>query len=287
MSLLVASSAAVGSALSYAVAGVLQHRAAQKSPTVQGQHLQLLAHLASRPLWLAGIVANVAALALHALALSAGELAVVQPLLVSGLLFALPASVLLERRHPSLTEWSWALVVVAALAVFLVAANPSTGHAPSDTDRLAALTGVGTVLAAGVVVASRLFPVRRAALLGVAGGIGYGMTAALLKETINIVTGSDPVRLVTSWPLYLLVAVGAGALVISQVGYQSGPLAASLPPLTMINPIVAVALGISVFDEHLTRTAPALGAETISFVAMTVAVVQLARRTGPVNDHTG
>lgn len=279
MSLLVATAAATGSAISYAMAGVLQHRAAQLAPVGRGLRLKLLAHLASRPGWLVGLGADAAALSLHALALSAGELSVVQPLLVSGLLFALPASVVIERGRPSMAEWCWALVVVAGLAVFLIASNPSAGHAPSDTDRLAVLTLVGAGLAGAVVLVGWAWRTQQAALLGVAGGLGYGMTAALLKETINIATGANPIRLVSSWPLYLLVAVGAGALLVTQVAYQSGPLAASLPALTMVNPIVAIALGILVFDEHLVRTAAALSAETVSFVIMSIAVGQLARRS--------
>ena len=45
-----------------------------------------------------------------------GQLALVQPLLISGVLFALPLSAVLEGRRPSGREWLWALIVVAGLA---------------------------------------------------------------------------------------------------------------------------------------------------------------------------
>ena len=240
MSALPAATAALGSALSYAMASVLQHRAARQAPAGRGLHVGLVAHLATRPIWLAGLIADVAALALHVFALSKGELALVQPLLVSGLLFALPASVLLEHRHPSLTEWTWAALLIGALSLFLVVGHPSVGHNLTDTDRLAVLTAAGSALTAGVVlIAKQIIPGQQAALLGLAAGIAFGLTAALLKQTTNIGTGTHPLQLVSSWPLYALITIGAAALVLSQAAYQSGPLAASLPPLTMADPVVA------------------------------------------------
>lgn len=280
MTALPAACAALGSALSYAVATVLQHRAAHQAPAGHGMHVGLLAHLATRPLWLAGLTADVAALGLHVFALSKGELALVQPLLVSGLLFALPASVLLEHRHPSLTEWSWAAVLIGALALFLVVGHPSVGHNLTDTDRLAVLTGAGTALTAAVAVtAKQLIPRHQAALLGLAAGIAFGLTAALLKQATTIGTGPHPLQLVKTWPLYVLLAIGGGALVLSQAAYQSGPLAASLPPLTMADPLVAIALGVAVFDEDLTHSVTSISLQVITFAAMTLAAIQLARRS--------
>ena len=83
----------------------------------------------TRPAWIAGLLTAGVGLVLHAVALAHGQLAVVQPLLVSGMLFALPVSALLERRRPSGVEWLWALILVAGLAAFLVAARPSAGPA--------------------------------------------------------------------------------------------------------------------------------------------------------------
>lgn len=278
MSVAVASAAALGSALSYATAGVLQHRVARQAPPSKGLHLDLVAHLATRPAWLVGQLVGIPAFGLHAFALSAGPLALVQPLLVSGLLLALPASVALEHRHPSISEWVWAVILVGALGAFLGAGHPTAGHAPSDTDRLAVLSIAGAAIAAGIITSTRVMSTHRAALLGAAGGIGFGITASLLKEAINLAAGADPLRLFASWPLYLLAAVGLPSVVVTQVAYHSGPLAASLPPLTIINPIAAVAIGVLAFHEHVAHSPSAIAAEVISAAVMTAAVTQLARR---------
>ena len=271
---------ALGSALAYGAGGVLQHRATHGAPPGGGLRLTLLAHLAARPMWLAGLAATILGFTLHALALSTGQLAIVQPLLVSGLLFALPASVALDRHRPSLTEWAWALVLVAALTAFLLASHPTTGNAPTDTDRLAAITAIGSAVAAvAVAVAARFPPTWRAAVLGAAGGIAYGLTAALVKDDLHLAAGGNPVRVFTTWPLYLLLGTGATALLVVQAAYQSGPLAASLPPLTMLNPIIAIIVGILAFHERLSAAPAAVGIEVASFAAMTVAVTQLTRHS--------
>jgi drug/metabolite transporter (DMT)-like permease len=112
--------------------------------------------------WLAGLLAAVGTVALQVLALASGPLSLVQPLLVSAVLFALPASVLLERRRPSLVEWGWALLLVGGLGVFLRAANPRTGPALPDDGRLLLLCGAGSALAVA------------------AAGLGYGRVGAIV-----------------------------------------------------------------------------------------------------------
>lgn len=271
--------AALASALGYAVASVLQHRSARREPAGTGLRLGLLARLASRPVWLAGLLTSAASLALHVLALSLGQLAVVQPLLVSGLLFALPASVALERRRPSAVEWCWALVLVTGLSLFLVFAHPHGGRALPDRGSLVATVAIGAGVAGAAVLAGHRPAHRhRAALLGLACGISYGLTAALIKDVTTTAT-LDPIRVLISWPLYVLLIIGVAGITLNQAAYQAGPLAASLPPTTIADPVVAVVAGVLVFDERLAEAPPAVAVEILAFVMMGVASVQLARRT--------
>jgi drug/metabolite transporter (DMT)-like permease len=164
--------------------------------------------------------------------------------------------------------------------LLLVVGHPSVGHNLTDTDRLALLTAASAALTAGVVLAAtQLVPRHRAALLGLAAGITFGVTAALLKQATNLGTGAHPLLLLASWPLYALIVIGGASLILSQAAYQSGPLAASLPPLTMADPLVAIALGVAVFDEDLTHTVTAITIQTVAFAVMTVAAIRLARRS--------
>jgi drug/metabolite transporter (DMT)-like permease len=244
--------------------------------------LGLVWYLVHKPLWLLGFVSAGAALGLHALALGGAQLGVVQPILVSSLLFALPASALIEHRRPSAREWAWAALLVVGLGGFLSLAQPSGGTSdPPLGPFLLTLLGAGLLGAIAVFVGTRVLQHRRASFLGLATGIAYGMVAPLIKDVIAL-AGNQPIRLVTTWPAYALVLIGACAIVLNQTAYQSGPLAASLPPLTLADPIVATLIGVVAFGDQL-ETAPAnLIGEILSVAAVALAVRQLARQSSGV-----
>jgi hypothetical protein len=237
-----------------------------------------LLDLVRRPVWMVGLLVAAASLGFHLLALGVGALAVVQPLLVCGLLFALPISAWLDARRPSASEWLWALVLVAGLAIFLDAARPADGSARPNVDTLAALVLAGVALASGS-VALGLSKGRRygPSLVGLAAGVAYGLVAPLLKWSIATAV-VDPDRLAGSWPGYALVVIGSAALVLNQIAYQAGPLAASLPAMTIAEPVVAVIVGATAFGEQVRSSPTALVAELAGLVGLSVAVVKLTRR---------
>lgn len=264
------------SAAAFALATVSQHRAARTAEHLGGHGLGLVRQLATRPLWLLGLVSGAAGLALHGLALRGGQLVVVQPVLVSGLLFALPLSLLVERKPAAWREWAWALAVVVGLSLFLLAAHPAAGSALADEGALAS-TGAAVLLAAGAAVGLSVSIGRRhrAPLLGAAGGLSFGVTAALLKQVVGQAALS-PLAPLTDWSLYALLLVGGAGLVLTQSAYQAGRLAASLPPMTILDPIAAIALGALCFGERLTAGLLPIAAQLTGFLMMTVAVVRLA-----------
>lgn len=118
----------------------------------------------------------------------------------------------------------------------------------------------------------------RPALLGAAAGIGYGVVAALLKQ-ISALAQTGITTLFTDWPLYALLGMGAVSIVLNQMAYRAGPLAHSMPSLTVTDPAVSVALGALAFQEALATTPLALTIEILGFLLMTAAAADLARRT--------
>lgn len=268
---------AVGSAVCIATSSVLQQRGASRAPLGSGLHLGLLAHLVSRPMWLGGLLAGAGTVALQAVALASGPLVLVQPLLVCALLFALPASVLLEKRRPSLGEWAWALLLVGGLALFLWAARPVTGPPLPDDGRLLQL-GAACAAIAAAAAGFGLGPGRRhrAALLGFATGIVYGLAASLMKYTIALAR-IDTAHLLEAWPAYALLLVSAAAVVLSQAAYQAGPLAGALPPMIMTNPIVAIIVAVAAFGEHVATDPVGVTFQVIGASATALAVVRLAQ----------
>src|SRR5947199_1367845 len=153
---------ALAASLCYAVAVVLQQRTAQSAAPEAALRPRLLTQLAHRPVWLVGIAANVAGYGLRFVALSRGSLVLVQPLLVCGILFALPLAAAGSGRRLDRREWASAAVIVAGLAAFLVAAGPTRGSADASTRDWVALAGVSGLAVAVALVASRRLGLARA-----------------------------------------------------------------------------------------------------------------------------
>jgi hypothetical protein len=267
----------LASALAAATSSALQHRSARRAP--HGETHRLLGHLLVEPVWIAGFAAAAVGLLLHAIALAGGQLILVQPLLVSGVLFALPLSAVLDRKRPSGRDWLWALTLVAGLAAFLLAARPSVGRVALDADVLAWSTLAGSVAVGLIAFTGVRWPHGHApALLGLAAGAGYGLVAALLKQSATVAQ-AGVLHLLADWPLYAFIGVGGASVVLTQMAYRAGPLTHSMPTLTVTDPAVSVALGALAFHEKLASDPLSVFFEVVGFVIMAGAATQLARRS--------
>jgi drug/metabolite transporter (DMT)-like permease len=244
---------AVCAAFSNAVATVLQRKAALTVPRSEGFRAGLILDLLRRRVWLAGILAVIAAAVCQALALATGPLTIVQPLFVLELpLTLIVASVLMHRHLPG-TGWLAVTAVVAGLAVALAAASPSGNRTHVELDRWIPALAV----CAGAVVALALAALRRpegrarAACLGAATAISYAVTAALMKAAMHILDEQGLVGFLTAWQTYAFAATGVCALFLLENAMQAGPLVASQPALTLGDAMVSLALGILLYEETI------------------------------------
>ena len=275
----------LGGAVLYALTSVLQQSAAATVPYQRSMRPGLLLDLVRRPRWLLGITAELGAYAMHFLALRRGSLLLVQTLLVSGLLFALPIGAALERRRLHPTEWVWAVVVVSGLAAGLAIATPTEGHGrPSALAWAGVLAVAGTAVALLIATGNRRPGPRRAARLGAGAGILFGVSAALTKASADLLNQGLATAL-ASWEPYALVGLGAFGFLLGQSAFQAGPLGASLPVLTIANPLVAAAIAVLAFHERIASTPLAVVIELGSVAAMVVGVCVLAR-SPLVTHHT-
>src|SRR5437660_243237 len=235
---------------------------------------RLLVRLARQPAWLLGIAAMIGGFVFQLTALRFGELALVQPILAAELLFVFGYLAVAGSRRPRLRDWLAAAAMSAGIGVFLRLAAPSGGrlHAPGSSWLLAGLVTAGVVLAALAGASGRrgrpgAARSRRAAVLGSATGISWGFMAAVIKE-LSAHLGDGIGAIVSAWSLYLLLAAGAATMLLAAHALAAGPLAASQPGFTIVDPLTASLLGVFLFGEHIQTGAAALAGEALALTVV-------------------
>jgi len=267
----------VAASIFYALTSVLQQSAASTIPHDRSLRPGLLVDLLRRPRWIAGNLAEVAAFGLHFLALQRGSLLLVQTVLVTGLLFALPVAAALVHQRLRPSDWLWTVVLVIGLAAFLAVARPTAGRDDASGTAWAWVLAAGIGLVALLVVRAPPRPgAVRATYLGAACGVLFGVDAALIKAVGHVLNRGLSDAL-TSWEPYALIGLAGFGFLLAQSAFQAGPLAASLPMLTIVDPVVAAAIGVFAFKEHIASGSLAILAEVGSVVAMVAGVFALAR----------
>jgi drug/metabolite transporter (DMT)-like permease len=246
----VASVLALVAAFLFAVAATFQQRGALDLG-LAAESLRSFLRLARSAWWLTGTVVLLAGYAAQAIALDHGRVSIVQPLLVTTVVFALPLGVLVTAQKVGRREIVGAAVVVAGLALYAIFGDPAGGkdNAPNDQWAIALLV---VAVACGVllVLGRNSAGARKAALLGVVAGILFGTSACLAKPTVEML-GDGVVTVLSSWEFYAMTITGIAGFVLQQVSLSEGFLATSVATVSTFNPIVSVVIGILLFDERL------------------------------------
>jgi drug/metabolite transporter (DMT)-like permease len=277
---------AVLAAVFLAIGIVVRQRATMDVPQEHGVSSVMFLTLLRRPLWWGGTAAAVAGFVFQALALANGSLLLVQPILVSGLLFALPLSARLAHRRVTRGEWLWAMVLTAALAVFVVLANTRPGDYEASLTLSVLVAVICTAaVSACVLVATRTMGWKRAVLLAVAVGVLFGVVAVLTKLVMHLLTHEGLRAVLTTPVLYLLVVIGVLATFLQQSAFHAGSLQTSVPTMLVLEPVVAVVLGAVVLGEHLDVSRLDAVLIAISAVAMAAATIALGRDEGAYEEQ--
>lgn len=280
--MLLATLAALSAACLFALSVALQHRSIDlvADPEKEGELglTRFISGTLRQPLWVLGAAAEVGGFGLHAFALREGPLTLVQPLLVSGIVFALVLRQVLEHRRPRRSEVGWACALGLGLVLFLIISTPANAvaQAPDGVPTIV-LGGVVGVAVGGLVLASRRSAGDRpSAMLGSAAGLCYAVSAGLLKETVGSLD-RGLMAVVTDWPLYGLLVVGTTGLLLTQLAYRAGPLSASLPAVMTADATLSVIIGVAVFDERFRNGPVALLGEVVCLMLVIASAVVLSR----------
>lgn len=266
------------SALFLGAGFVLQQHAAAQQPPEERLSFRLLLHLLRRPLWVAGIGTMVVGQLLGATALGMGNLALVEPVMSMNLLFALPLSAVWHKRKLGVREIGGMVALIAGLVAFVVPGDPHGGHplTPPWPNWMIAGGAIALLVAFLVAKSKRSIAGQQATLLAAAAGTLYGMQDALTERTLTQF-GHGIVVTFLSWTPYTLITVGALGLLIAQSAFEGAPLGASLPAITVAEPIVGIALGVGIYGEYLNLGAAELTVEVLGFALMVVGVFLVAR----------
>ena len=266
-------------AFSNAVNVVTQHKASISAPK-RSKGWRFVIYLFRNPLWLFGWVALVAAFVFQAVALHNGPISVVQPLLVSELVFALVLRWLWIHQAIKPVTWWSAGVTCAALAAFIAVAEPS-GGSTVPTSRVWVSAAAAIVGCVAVTAALGWFwrgsAGRRAALLGASASMLWAFVAALIKATTDTLTQFGVSGMFTHWPVYALAAAGLTAEILNQAALHVGPLSVSQPFIVIVDPIVSIALSVWIYGETFSPNTARLAIGAMSFAVMCGAVVVLTR----------
>ncbi|MFE3718778.1 DMT family transporter [Streptomyces cyaneofuscatus] len=235
------------SAVAYAAGAIVQERVAAHGGN--SPHA-----LVRNAVWWVAVLLNGVGAVLHVVALAYGPLSLVQPLGALTIVFALPMAALFVGRRAGARAWRGALMATAGLVGLLALTGDAEPHTLGGPEQLALATVTFGAVGALMLLARTLHrPVLRSAVLATAAGGAFGM-ASVFTKTVAMEWTSGSVR--SGLPTLLVIAgLAAAGLLLSQAAYRGAGLAAPLATVTVVNPVVAAAIGITLFGEHFRQGA--------------------------------
>ena len=276
----VAALLAIAAALMVAVGDVLEQRSAQQVTDQPVGTLALFGRLLRDRRWWAGSLVAGAGFGLQAAALDLGSVVLVQALLVTSLLFALLINAGTSHRRITRVQGIWAVLLTAAVAVVVTVGDPQEGT-PRGSLRAWAIVAaaMGSAIILGLIGARIFSSSVKALLLGLISGSLWGLFSVLTKGVVDQIDRGIP-ALLRIPELYVWVVVAIAATAWEQSAFRAGPLTASLPAVTVSEPIVGSVLGIAVLGETLNTNTVGWVAVSVSVAVMAAATVALAHSEG-------
>ncbi|HVI35292.1 MAG TPA: DMT family transporter [Gaiellales bacterium] len=268
---------ALGAAFFIAIGDVIHQRSAHEVTDEPVSHVDLFMRLLRDGQWWLGSLVSAAGFGLQAAALGFGSVLLVQAVLVTSLLFALPISARLSHRRVTRWEWTWAALLAAAVAVIVTVGNPTAGHSRASLETWTAVIAVlGPALVLCVVGARIWSGSVSAMLLALVSGALWGVFAVLTKGVVDRLD-DGLLALLRTPELYVWALVAIAGTAWQQSSFRAGSLTASLPTMTVTEPVVGSVLGIVVLGETLRPGDAGWLTLIVAVAIMVVATAALAR----------
>jgi drug/metabolite transporter (DMT)-like permease len=278
---------AVLAALAFAFGTVLQQKGTLQTSSA-GDDPRFLIEILHKPVWLAGMIAQVVGWILQAIALDRGPLVVVQSLTAMSLVIALPLGIWLTKQHIGRREWLGALAVLVGIMFFLWAGSPSGGtNHPSASLWWEACLGTLVLVAIFAAVGSQVKGASKALLLGSAAGFGFGLQAAVTKTFVGEL-GHGVVSLFADWSIYVLIVSAVLGFILQQGSLKTGVLAPAMASSNAVTLFASVILGIAVYGERLAASGGGhVASAAVGLGVAIVGIVLLGSAQGPPASELG
>ena len=244
-------------AVCFALAATLWQKAALTMSGVSVRHPRSLVVLLTRWVWLLGLAAQIVGVALQAAALDRGRVSIIQPLLVTTVIWALPLGYFLTHQTVGRREMLGAAIIVVGLGLFASFGDPASGvdNAPG-ADWVSSIVVIVAACVALLLFANRGSLSMRAALLGTIAGMLYGLSATLMKPVVENLHTEGLGSVMAGWQFWVWAAAGIIGFLFQQLSLSTGRLVPSVATVSVANPVVSVLLGALVLQETLDRNPP-------------------------------
>lgn len=271
-----AATLALLAAICFALAATLWQKAALSMSGISFRRPKSLILLLTRWVWLLGLAAQIVGVLLQAAALDRGRVSIIQPLLVTTVIWALPLGYFLTRQTIGIREVVGAAIIVVGLALFASFGHPAAGvdNAPGS-DWVASILVICAACVALLVFANRGSLSMKGALLGTVAGLLYGLSATLMKPVVESVHTESLGTILAGWQFWVWAAAGLIGFLFQQLSLSTGRLVPSVAAVSVANPVVSVMLGALVLQERLEKNPPwhavvAVGALGLALVGSVV-----------------
>jgi drug/metabolite transporter (DMT)-like permease len=252
-----AATLALLAAVCFALAATLWQKAALGLSGVSFRYPKTLLALLTAWVWLLGLVAQIVGVVLQAAALDRGRVSIIQPLLVTTVIWALPLGYFLTQQAVGAREVVGAAVIVVGLALFASFGHPAAGMSNAPTsDWVASILVICAACVALLIFSNRGSLSTKAALLGTVAGLLYGLSATLMKPVVESLHTDGLASVVAGWQFWVWGAAGIVGFLFQQLSLSTGKLVPSVATVSVANPVVSVMLGALVLLERLDRDPP-------------------------------
>jgi drug/metabolite transporter (DMT)-like permease len=267
---------ALAAALCNALATIFERMGVETAPADAAMRWKLIAHVLRRPIWFLGLLSAASAFVFQAFALASGGLTLVQPLLVTELLFLV---IILRVWFSRPLGWKEAVGVVstvAGLAVFLAVSDQGGGNVvPAGGEFAFVILAAGVAVAICILVAPRRGRAWGAAWYGTASGITFALCASFIKSATILLQHGGTLLMFEHFEPYGVCVTGAAGLFLTQNAYQAGPITASQAAMLVVDPIASILIGVELFGDNLRGGKGVLGIDAVALLVMSAGLVVL------------